>query len=179
MLKIINDLIESQKLCCIFSNSSETDKFALGYILSKDDDFILMENISPYGQYDGISCILIENIIKIEHETEYAKNMRKVFDYYGNKRLEKIKISSDVILTIFNYINETRKLCFIELCNSDNDDCCGFIKEFDDKTVQIISVKNDGLFDGESIINVGDISYISCDDQENRIVEVLNRINNR
>ena len=45
--------------------------FCAGFVHEADDEFVLMEFISPAGRFDGFHCIRIEEILKVDAGTKY------------------------------------------------------------------------------------------------------------
>lgn len=102
----IKELLKCQKICAVYTDSDFVDKFAVGYFLQLDEKYFLMECIDEYGKNDGYFCSLIENIIKIEVDSEYLDSIIKLSTYYKQKRCENFIFSQRVtvkfLLNIFS-----------------------------------------------------------------------------
>ena len=78
MRKTIEELKYNNEVCEIYTNSEMTNKFSVGYIIENDKDFFVCRAIDQYGAQDGWFCCLYDNIIRIQKETVYLKNLMQL-----------------------------------------------------------------------------------------------------
>ena len=74
--------------------------FCAGFVHEADDEFVLMEFISPAGRFDGFHCIRIEEILKVDAGTKYLFNLVKVYRHYGEE-IPALKVSPKNVLENF------------------------------------------------------------------------------
>lgn len=173
----LTKLIETQKICCIYTNVDNLDRFNVGYILLCDDKYFIVESIGLYGKKDGISCGIIDDIIKIESGDEYCKNIEQLFIYHKEKRYPKLNFKDNLLNNMISYIKENEAICTIELCDSNNYDAIGFVSNFDSDVIDIEAISQNGKSDGETRVNIISISRLRCDSDDEQKLEILHKLN--
>ena len=89
--------------------------FCAGFVRETDDEFALLELISPSGRFDGYLCIRIEEILKLDVGTAYLNNLVKVYRHYGEEPLP-IKVSSrDVLREFTDVVIKNKWMCTMEI----------------------------------------------------------------
>ena len=76
--------------------------------------------------------------------------------------------SNDLIEELLIFAQKRHKILSIELMNSGYDDCIGFIELINESMCKTQEINEFGKYDGISIVNLSDITQISCDDTDNR-----------
>ncbi len=170
---------DNQELVSIFSDYRDTDCFSVGYVLSIDETFYIIEHISPMGRLDGYSFRLVDDIFKFESNNTYMNDISMLFKYFNQKRVNDINRGLSPTEGILEFAKSHNKICTIELCNSDRDDVVGFIEEYSETTITIKSIKKDGIYDGEAIINVEQIIDLSYGREEHQKIEILYNLKNK
>ena len=175
--KILN-AYKNKKLIGIYTDSINPNSFSVGYILHIDELSYILYEVSPYGKFNGYSCNLIEDIIKIEEDSIYLNNINKLFSYY-NAEVNDILIdeSRPIIFGFLDYINSTKKICSILSCNSDVYDIVGFVKKTNQNSVEISQVNENSFRDGLIEINLDNIERIVFDSNDEIKLEILYNLN--
>lgn len=173
MKKIIAKLLQEGKLCSIFTDNAE--KFAVGYILAADGEFVLYGAVGPYGRDDGLCCLRIESIFKIETDTEYIKDMELLFRYRGEVRRPKIA-GDDVLDAVLTEALHGKKLCTVELCGSGCDDVIGYLTEIAGEELGFAMLDEHGNSDGKTIFERGSISSIKFESEDEEKIVALFRL---
>ena len=89
--------------------------FCAGFVHEADDEFVLMEFISPAGRFDGFHCIRIEEILKVDAGTKYLFNLVKVYRHYGEE-IPALKVSPKNVLENFiDFVIKSKRLCTMEI----------------------------------------------------------------
>lgn len=101
--------------------------FCAGFVRETDDEFALLELISPSGRFDGYLCIRIEEILKLDAGTAYLNNLVKVYRHYGEEPLP-IKVSSrDVLREFTDVVIKNKWMCTMEIGFETLDKINGFV----------------------------------------------------
>ena len=165
---MLNDLCVSQKYVSIYTNWDNTTFFVYGKIIYVNNSHIVIYSISPSGEFDGVLTKELDDIIRIEVDSQYSKALQKVIE---EKSLPKIKlkiINNDAISSVLKYAVDVDSIISVELINSGFDDVKGFVKSMDSEMCQILQIDMYGFEDGISIIPIQNISQIcvnSLDEQ--------------
>lgn len=169
----------SNEMYEIYANLENSNKFTVGYIIANDKNYIVCESIDPYGKKDGLVLFLCDNIIKVQKNTKYLNNIEKLYNKQGNKR-DKIffNTSESLLLQLLDYIDKNKKLCTIELCDSNINDVVGFLNKIDlnGATIELNNINDDGEKDGISIVNLNMISSITVDSLDDKKLYDLTRL---
>ena len=176
MLEKLKDLRSSQEICSVYNDGNETTKFSVGFIVDYDAKFFLMEQITPYGKNDGIQCNLVDFIIKIETASGYIKKIEKLYSFNKQKRRSIIDCKSDVVVALLNFAIKNCRICSIVLCESNNKDIVGYIKNISKDIATIQNVDENGNEDGNTFVELGRISQITCGSEDEEKLEILHKL---
>lgn len=168
-----------KKLIGIYNDNTNPNLFSVGYILHIDANSYILYNISSYGKFDGYSCELIENIIKIEEDTKYLKNIQKLVTFYNLNITDEIFCdgSKPIIFNYIDFIKSSNIICSILSYNSDTYGIVGFIKNYTDESIEIMQVDSNSYEDGMVCINLDNIEKIICCSDEEKKLENLYKLN--
>jgi hypothetical protein len=177
--KILN-AYKNKKLIGIYTDNINPDSFSVGYILHIDELSYILYEVSPYGKFDGYSCNLIEDIIKLEEDSIYLNNIKKLISYY-NIEVNDILIdeSKPIIFGFLDFIKSTKKICSILSYNSDVFDIVGFVKKTNQNSVEISRVNENSCKDGLVEINLDNIERIVCNSNAEVKLEILYNLNKK
>lgn len=175
MKEIIEELKLSRELCEIYTDSDYTDKFFVGYILESDQEFFVCKAINAYGEYDGWICCLHDNIIRVQTGTNYLKNLLVLYNEKKDRGQELCLNPDDLLLQMLEYIKDNKRICTIELCNSNMNDVIGFVSDISQRgaILRVKMVDADGKADGESRIDMNMVSCITTQSADERKLEFL------
>ena len=148
-------------LCEIYDDINDNESYYLGYILAYDENTVLIESVSTNGTHDGYYCLLIEDIFEIRKDTNYIKNCLKLMGHNAFKRKKLSLDDKDVLNAFLQHIKTGKLLCSIELLNSA--DLSGYIETVNSEIAEINLVDENGQPDGNSIIRISDITYVSAE----------------
>ena len=174
--------INSKKLYEIYSNFDDIDKFLVGYVVAKDNQFILIDEIDTYGNQDGWCCLRLDEIIQYKTNTKYLKTIELLNVYNGNNRRSfALENPQEVLFSFLSFIKANHKVCSFELCNSKTQDIIGYIENIDKKTNTAIvkNIDNYGQKDGESIVDLSMVSSVEFDNLDTKKIDILYSLNNK
>ena len=175
MKQELQKLKDNGKICSIYNDRDDPNKFYVGYVLDCNDLYYLIESRNKYGFTDGIILYLVEKIFKIEIEDAYLKRIERLSKYHKQKHYPQINCSDDLLTSLFEYAKSAKKMCSVELDNDDSNGISGYIKkiDYDNDLVEIQTITDDGRENGISIIDLNSIVFISCDSADEHKLEHL------
>ncbi|MDD7314166.1 MAG: hypothetical protein PUH11_00360 [Bacilli bacterium] len=175
------DAYKNKKLIGIYTDSINPNSFSVGYILHADENSYILYNISPYGKFDGYSCELVEDIIKIEEDSKYLNNIQKLINYYKLDVVDEMLFddSKPIVFNFIEFIKSSNSICSILTDNSDIYDIVGFIKKYNKKSIEILQIDSDSYEDGIIKINIDNIEKIVCSSNDEKKLEILYKLNNK
>lgn len=172
----INDILlyyaAKQQYISVYTNSGN-GHFIYGRILASDETFTAISTVLPNGNSDGIVCILTNNINRIDTDTQYDNEMKKLI---SKKPIPEINFDNhDICCSILTHAKETQQMVSIELINSGINDTSGLVVGITDGVCCIKQIDVNGSFDGFTYIDIEDITQIALNTEaEQRIFRLYN-----
>lgn len=167
MKEVLKRLKKERTLCEIYENIEDSDKFSVGYIIAVGEEMFVLENVSLNGLNDGLQCIPIDGIIKIETETLYLKKIKKLMNN-DNFLCDSRKFNEkNLLLDFLKYIQSEKELCEIELLNEYSFTLSGYIISLCDDIIEMNLIDETyGQPDGKGITKISDISSVSVKSED-------------
>ncbi len=165
----------NKDIVSIYSNYEDTEKFSVGRVLAVNDDDTVLYAYSPYGRYDGYLLKKTDSIFLIETGGSYLEKIAILSDKNCDdfkKEIRKFE-SSDLVNELLNFAQENSLIVSIELLDSGITDVQGFVDKSENESVIINAVDDYGYSDGTSAVNFRDITFISCDAEDERALKTL------
>lgn len=151
--------------------------FCAGFVRETDDEFALLELISPSGRFDGYLCIRIEEILKLDAGTAYLNNLVKVYRHYGEEPLP-IKVSSREVLREFtDVVIKNKWMCTMEIGFETLDKISGYAVGRDWNILEMRLLDEDGKADGYTQLDLEEIVYLGVDSEYEKYLALLSGLN--
>ncbi|WP_238882330.1 hypothetical protein [Clostridium sp. YIM B02551] len=176
MKRKLEDLKKNKKAASFYTDENNTSKFLFGYIVDYNDDFFIVAMISPDGQYDGFVLREISSIVRINVDGKYENKILELAKH--NKIIhEKFTLQDDNFISEFlRFAEQQEYIVSIELLNSGFYDVQGYIEAIEDDNCNIKQVNEYGEEDGVSLIKLIDITKISCNSLDEKVLKVLSTV---
>ena len=139
MYQILKKIKEAGKITSIFNDIEDDDRFGVGFIVSLNQEEMLIKSISPNGEYDGYMWLRVETIFQCNFDGEYEKKIMALYDSCDRQGLD---ISDqDIRKNLLNYsISEKRVLEIVYLSKI----ISGYVVEYSDEVIAIREVNQYG-----------------------------------
>ena len=170
---IFEKLKNNKELVCLYCNKYNLENFMCGYILGYDNNFVLFNGVTPDGEDDGIILRKQDDIVMLEYCNLYTEELKKVVLSSGYK-LQK-ELNKNIMMDILSYAKERNLIVSIQLKNSAVIAIQGFVYSFSDVILIVHSVDTNGYDDGFSVCKLNDITLLSFDGIEEKILEKNNQ----
>lgn len=165
-------LKNENKIMSFYTNDDETTKFGCGIILSINDELVLFKSITPFGEDDGIVCLYLDDIYRLNYNDKYDKKIAQLYSYDDSYDVFK---DADLSLEyILQYAKVNNYIVEIELFDSGLTDVTGYVDSVNDDNVIISSIDEYGEDDGKTLILIDNITCLSCNSMEARKLQRLN-----
>jgi len=177
---LFNEMLQESMLNKTFLeiyHEENDDKFEVGYVLAIFDDSILIHSVDKYGNEDGYCSIFLKNIYKIGKNTKYIENLM----------IDLLNAKSSLHQLLIKYISQKENclLAIIEFCAINNillnitlnNDVVinGLIKQFDNDSLIIDSLFDDGSYEGQYLVNLSDISSTEFESKSEKKIDRLRK----
>ncbi len=178
MLSDFKKFKEKQVLCEFYLDPDDLSKFCVGYIVDYDKENCLIACLDSYGNKDGFFCFKVEDLIKIQTDTQYLICLTKILSYNNDKEYFAQKIdfkgvNKPFINRVFDYIQKEKKVASFELVENGLKDFYGFISEISDDTLVIQQISCYGCLDGFVQVDAETITNITFNSQDEQKIEIL------
>lgn len=174
----IKKLIESQTLCEICNDYDDPNSFDVGYFLACDDEYYIVWYVNPYGFYNGMGCVPIDCLYRIQTDTAYLREIQLLMDRNDVSLNVKRDYGENVLIGFLKHIKSDKNICGIEVLENEHEDMFGRIDEVDEdnKLVKLSLVDVHGQNDGKAVVNVDTISEVYYQTRYTTKIEILNDI---
>ncbi|MGI6745677.1 MAG: hypothetical protein ACOX45_05980 [Acutalibacteraceae bacterium] len=167
LIEELNRIKEQRGLISIYTDTNNTCKFTVGYVAGVSEQHFILALVTPTGEYDGFLLKELDSIYKITTDELYLNKLLKLINMKQTE-FNMLFESNDLIEELLIFAQKRHKILSIELMNSGYDDCIGFIELINESMCKTQEINEFGKYDGISIVNLSDITQISCDDTDNR-----------
>lgn len=177
MLKILSELYLSKDMACIYTSRQDHGCFYFGRISAVNDEEVAISSVSQDGDDDGIIVMPADDVVRVETGSRYCEKMRKPC---AEKVIDTDKYTIDgdnIALSLLQSAAEKKLFVSIELLDSGYDDVIGYVESAADGECKVRQVDEYGYEDGYSSFSVRDITYMSCDSQDEKRLMRLWKIN--
>lgn len=178
MLEKILEIMKNSGLIAVYMNSENTDSFCLGRVDYADDEFFMVNEISPKGEEEGIVLRKIQSVFKVEKENSYCKDMEILmkiknteFKEYNFKNEEllsqvlKYAIDNELVVTLF-YKNDEKQ-------------ATGFLEEVDNDICKLRKIDDCGYENSQLLIPINEICGVDCDNEKEKKIKLLWKLNSK
>lgn len=168
----IQQLKKQKKLLSVYTDTSNTSKFAAGYVVGANEQHFTLALVTPVGKYDGLLLKRTDSIYMISTDGRYIDKLLKLISI-NKTEVNVLFDSGNLIQEVLDFAQKNRLIVSIELIDSGYDDCIGFVDSMDEDMCKIQEINEFGEPDGVSIIKLSDVTKISCDDSDDRPLKLL------
>jgi len=174
MKSILLNEMAKKKMVSLYTDTSETDKFAVGFILGVNDDFLLLNSIETNGMNDGLYLMQLEDVFRVSFDGEYEEKIKKLYEMQGQKPMPNMQ-DDDLFSVFFTYAKNNSMIVSLKVCDSEVYDISGLVEEISGETIRLKCFSNYGKDDGISIIKNDHITKATCNsDYECILSKIIN-----
>lgn len=178
MIRTIKKLCLSDENVCLYSNSEDISGFTFGRFIACDDSFFAFEMVTPNGNPDGVLVKEIDKVYRVEKNSKYCRKMEIIMEACKCQMPDYSIDDHDVVGSIMEKAQSTKRVVSIELLNSGKEDIVGFVENLTTEQYVIRQYDEYGEEDGISYIKKEDISQISFDSEDEiRLLRIIRYAN--
>lgn len=169
----LSELKKEKKIASFYTDESNTSKFAVGFVIDYNDDYFIIEMISPQGLYDGIILKETSSIFRINTDGMYENKIMNLSKYYKTTSSDIVFKENDLIYELLSLAKIKNHIVSLELLNSGFNDIQGYVEIIDNYSCIIKQITDYGELDGVGIVKFSDITEISCNSGDEIVLEIL------
>lgn len=159
--------------CHIDQNDPET--FVVGVLISFDDDWLLMQDVSVYGESNGFALYQRTDLVSFEEESNYLDKMHILLQYsqasWPNTHIQ----GRNLLTQVLEYCCFSGKVVGIETHASGFRDVNGVVEKVDENIAVLKQIDEYGKCDGNCWLNVGSITRMYFNDKESICLDFLRK----
>ena len=170
---------EKQKLVCVYHGDDGHDKFDVGFVESVTPNSLTLLSVSPRGEFDGRVVMHLDDLNRVETDDRYSRKIELLHQYRGSvfKTDDHVndQAKTDDIHDQLARAAEERQVASIEDVKGNS--VTGFVLEVGDDYVVVEALTQLGEPDGQSIINLEDLSRVQIAARDQQVRGFLYRYN--
>lgn len=166
-------VVKTRHLLQFHINKNNCDTFVVGNVLYIFDDFILIQKVSPRGEWDGFLLYPKTDLVKVERDERYTRMLRKLLKLKHQVPAPVPKRLDGGVETILTYGAENKRIVALELYKSGNQDVVGYVLKQSKSCVCLQQVGPFGEADGVSYIRTEAITRVFLGDADLTCLELL------
>lgn len=142
----------------IYTNKYDLNVFYAGKYIDNDKKYLMIHSVNPNGEDDGLMCIKITDIYRVDYDGEYEKNLflKSKFSNYD------ITLKDNFLRDLLEYAKNKKYIVELQMYNNDENCVIGYVQEIDNEHVVINIVNESGSIEGETIVMLESISLVGC-----------------
>jgi hypothetical protein len=170
-------LIQLQKgndYAAVYANCASPEKFLFGRVIFCGEDHFVIESFCPDGGEDGWILKEYASVFRVEIDSQYVRKMQSLM--LLDRSLEKPELNSDCLIdSLLLFAKKMGFLVGIEVLEN-GCEITGWVKSLQDGICCIQQLDEYGNEDGESFIDVLDITQIGCHTSDEQQLEHLAKL---
>lgn len=170
--QMLKGFLNQEQVVFLYNKYDSPSNFCAGFLVGLDEEYCIVEAVSPEGRYDGYNLFLVENIERVAYGGQYAKKLKILME--KQRWLSAgYSFSPDFLQSILEYSLKYHKVLSIELSNSRERDIIGFVSQISPGFCTIQCIDLYGNRNEICVLSTENITQICCDDEECRVLEGL------
>ncbi len=170
--KIANQIIS------IHSDPSEQSKCSVGFVDQIKSGWVRLRAISPEGEEAGYEIRPLEEIFRIDINSDYENKIDFLRNNYKDI-FEEVELSLPIEKgnIIFTTLKEAQQkhLVVILWTEDEFDSVIGYVENLEQDSVRILSIDDFGREDGFIILDLTKVTSVDCNSRKCQIIKFLNR----
>ena len=171
MLNIIEDCWKCKRVASFYFNKEDNCAHLTGFVLFYNAQEIVVAHITPRGEYDGYVYNKLEDLYRIEYHGNYEKKIERLYNLKKQTHKMLFYDGDNILSHLLDLARVSGRLVSLELRN---DTITGYIMEYGDY-VKVNLIDENGVADGECVINIDEVVTISIDTDYEQDLERLYR----
>jgi hypothetical protein len=170
---------EKEKLVCVYHGDDGHDKFDVGFIESLTSTTLTLLSVSPRGEFDGRVVMHLDDLNRIEMDDRYSRKIQLLHQYRGSIFKSEDHVNpqaraDDLHAQLVRAVEAHEVACVEDIKGNS---VTGFIAEAGEDFVVVESLTQMGEPDGQSVINLDEVTRVQVGARDQQIRGFLYRYN--
>ncbi len=177
--EVLKQQQEKEKLVCVYHGDDGHDKFDVGFVESLTPDSLTLLSVSPRGEFDGRVVMHLDDLNRVETDDRYSRKIELLHQYKGSifktdDHVNPDAKTEDLHAQLQRAAEEQAVACVDDVKGNA---VTGFIKEVGEDYVIVEGLTQLGEPDGQSIINLEDVTRVQIAARDQQVRGFLYRYN--
>lgn len=161
MYQVLKKLINKEPVA-IYNDTNDRDDSYVGFVKAVTKEEVLLYAIDVAGLSNGFMVMKIDDIFRVEEDTNYIKKIHKLYTLQDQKHEELICEKDTLTESLFHFAKTNNRVVNIDLFEEVRFfDACGLVEQTGD-SVTINQYDIFGKRDGKNHVSTEDISIVRC-----------------
>jgi hypothetical protein len=169
--EVLKQQQEKEKLVCVYHGDDGHDKFDVGFVESLTTTNLTLLSVSPRGEFDGRVIMHLDDLNRVEMDDRYSRKIELLHQYRGSifKTEDHVNPQSrtDDLMAQLKTAAEAHEVGSIEDVKGNS--VTGFIAEVGEDYVVIEALTQLGEPDGQSVVNLEDVSRVQIGARDQQV----------
>ena len=180
-MQSINEEIKN-KICEFHIDICDPETFVVGRLVDHDEKYFLIEEVSPYGRWNGLSLYMKSDVVGVECNSDYLNKMICLLEFSNqqNIRIDVTQKNDSLLHSFISFAKNNEHMIGMELHKSGERDAIGYVQETIGGIVCIDQIDEFAKNDGRLYVSTEAITRcFLCDEYLIGVERLRNLLENR
>ena len=173
MIRSVNYCFQNKVLATFYCDNGTVQTLLVGYVEKFNDTEILIAHISPHGFYDGFILKHIEDIKRIDYDSDYEKKILRLYKLRGQSHAVIQTFDSQDDEIIYSLLDFAKQNDYVVSLEFTQDSISGFVNGYSDDVVYLDTTNDYGVENGIAIIDINEVLTVAVDTDHEQDLRLL------
>ncbi len=174
----LKQLKERNVVVSLFIDPDNTESFMACYIRAVNDRQVLVEQIDPWGRYDGWMTMKLDQILMILSDDEYEIRLQELLQIRRCQPQPSLQITNPLNLFAPLLESAARHRSALTLWSA-QEALTGYVLRYDDLYVEMLPLSFMGECLSAKTLKMNELQMASLDSDEEKMYDLLNKNTHR
>ncbi len=165
--------LDAHKIITLFTNDLDPNQLTCGIVIALSENGVVFSRIDLYGSNDGIACLPVDIIYRVEADTPLIQRVATLWKLNGEESIVYEPSGNELLRSFLNHAYNQKKVLSLEIMDSRRYDLCGLIGNIDDTFVNLNLLDGNGNPMGNSLVLIESITQVVMDAKEEHTIQRL------
>jgi len=165
--------LDSHKIITLFTNDLDPNQFTCGIVAALSETGVVFSRIDLYGSNDGIACLPVDIIYRVEADTPLIQRVATLWKLNGEENTVYESSGNELLRGFLKQAYSAQKVVSMEIMDSRRYDVCGLIGNLDETFVNVNLLDGNGNPMGASLVLIESITQVVMDAKEEHTIQRL------
>lgn len=169
--KILQKCCENRDIVFLYLNDNDMGLQVIGYVDRYQEEVLLMDRLTEYGEYDGYMLLHTSDIQRVQIGGKNGERMKKLCRYHP-KNHNKILCRKEFL--VFDFLESAKEEKLVVGLEIDGEEIIGLVEQYNEDDVKVIILDElDGSEQGIAVIEIDSVSMYFMDTKKMQDIKLL------